>query len=287
MSVPLRAGLPWAGRGQAVGLLGGSFDPPHEGHLRISEEALRRLRLDWLWWLVSPGNPLKARGPASLPRRVAAARALVGNSRIKVTDLEARLGMRFTAETLRRLLRRHPGVRFVWVMGSDNLAELHRWRDWRWIMEAVPVCVVARPGARLSSRFAPAARRFRARQRNERDARGLPRARPPAWVVLNPLVREIVCGIVPLLGTLCVRVAVNLLLRNVALGPNDFDRVGPFLHDKPVENGPKIPVGSNVPWFAWPIVGLGNDALSVFDKRLAIRCEMHRAGSGGGSDTTK
>lgn len=185
MSAPVRAGLPWAGRGQAVGLLGGSFDPPHEGHLRISQEALRRLGLDWVWWLVSPGNPLKARGPAALSRRVAAARALIDDPRIRATDVEARLGTRFTAETLRRLMARNPHVRFVWIMGSDNLAELHRWRRWRSIMELVPVCVVARPGAKLSSRFAPAARRFRAHQLNERDARALPWARPPAWVVLN------------------------------------------------------------------------------------------------------
>jgi nicotinate-nucleotide adenylyltransferase len=180
-----RSGLPWAGQGQAVGLLGGSFDPAHEGHVRISEEAMRRLRLDWVWWLVSPGNPLKVRGPAAIPRRVAAARALIRNPRIKVTDVEARLGTRFTAETLARVRARHPGVRFVWIMGSDNLAQFHRWRRWRGIMAAVPVCVVARPGAKLSSRFAPAARRFRAAQLNERDARALPAAPAPAWVVLN------------------------------------------------------------------------------------------------------
>ena len=181
----MRAGLPFVGRGQVVGLLGGSFDPPHEGHLRISETALTRLGLDWVWWLVSPGNPLKERGPAPLERRIEAARRLIGTPRIKVTDWEARLGTRHTAETLRRLRALHPGVRFVWIMGSDNLAQLHLWRRWRRIVETVPVCVVARPGARLSARFAPAARRYRASQLNERDARALARAAPPAWVVLN------------------------------------------------------------------------------------------------------
>ncbi len=182
-------GAPFAGPGQVVGLLGGSFDPPHLGHVRISEEAIRRLGLDWVWWLVSPGNPLKREGPAPLPRRIAAARALVANPRVKVTDLEARFGTRFTAETLERLQARYPQVRFVWLMGSDNLAQFHRWRNWRRIMEAVPVAVLARPGARLPARFAPAARAFRGAQLNERDARLLARGGAPAWVVLNlPLI---------------------------------------------------------------------------------------------------
>jgi nicotinate-nucleotide adenylyltransferase len=177
---------PLVGRGQAVGLLGGSFDPPHEGHVRITEAALDRLGLDWVWWVVSPGNPLKAEGPAPLARRMAAARAILkGHPRVRVTDIEARLGTRYTAETLARLLRRHPGMRFVWLMGSDNLAQLHRWRDWRRIMEAVPVAVMARPGARLSARFAPAARAYRRAQLNESEARGLAWREPPAWAVLN------------------------------------------------------------------------------------------------------
>ena len=181
----MRAGWPVAGRGQVVGLLGGSFDPAHEGHARITEEALNRLGLDWVWWLVSPGNPLKARGPAPLAQRLAQARAVMRHPRVKVTDLESRLGTRHTALTLARLQARNPGVRFVWIMGADNLAQLHRWRDWRRIMTSVPVCVLVRPGARLAARFAPAARAFRGSQLNERDARTLPRARPPAWVLLN------------------------------------------------------------------------------------------------------
>ena len=181
----MRAGLPFAGRGQVVGLLGGSFDPPHGGHVQITQEAMQRLGLDWVWWVVSPGNPLKKEGPAPLPVRIAAARALVRHPRVKVTDLEARLGTRYTAETLERLIPRYPGVRFVWLMGSDNLAQFHRWRDWRRIMGTVPVAVLARPGAKLSARFAPAARAFRAAQLNEGEARMLARQGPPAWVVLN------------------------------------------------------------------------------------------------------
>jgi nicotinate-nucleotide adenylyltransferase len=180
---------PLVGRGQVVGLLGGSFDPPHEGHVRITEAAMARLGLDWVWWVVSPGNPLKHEGPAPLERRIAAARALLTDPRVKVTDIEARLGTRYTAETLARLRRRHPRVRFVWIMGSDNLAQFHHWRDWQRIMEMVPVAVMARPGKRLIARFAPAARAFRRAQLNESEARGLGRRRAPAWVVLNlPLV---------------------------------------------------------------------------------------------------
>jgi nicotinate-nucleotide adenylyltransferase len=173
------------GRGQTVGLLGGSFDPPHEGHVRITEAAMARLGLDWVWWMVSPGNPLKKEGPAPLARRIAAARALLDNPRIKVTDVEARFGTRYTAETLARLRRLHPGVRFVWIMGSDNLAQFHQWKDWRRIMEGVPVAVMARPGKRMGARFAPAARAYRGSQLNEGEARGLARRKAPAWVVLN------------------------------------------------------------------------------------------------------
>lgn len=178
-------GTPFAGQGQVVGLLGGSFDPPHGGHVQASLEAMRGLGLDWVWWLVSPGNPLKREGPAPMARRVEAARALIRHPRIKVTDIEVRLGTRYTAETLERLTPRHPELRFVWLMGSDNLLQLHRWRDWRRIMAAVPVAVLARPGARIEARLSPAARAFRGAQLDEGEARELAWREPPAWVVLN------------------------------------------------------------------------------------------------------
>jgi len=117
---------------------------------------------------------------------MAAARAILrGHPRVQVTDIEVRLGTRYTAETLTRLRRLAPGLRLVWIMGSDNLLQFHRWHDWQRIMRMVPVCVVARPGARLAARFAPAARAFRHAQLNESEARALARRRPPAWVVLN------------------------------------------------------------------------------------------------------
>ncbi|MCE8471321.1 nicotinate-nicotinamide nucleotide adenylyltransferase, partial [Rhodovulum sulfidophilum] len=128
----MRAGFPKAGAGQKIGLLGGSFDPAHEGHAHITRTALKRFGLDRVWWLVSPGNPLKAEGPAPMARRLAAAEAVMQHPRVAITDLEARIGTRYTAETLERLMRLYPGVRFVWLMGADNLISFHRWERWRW-----------------------------------------------------------------------------------------------------------------------------------------------------------
>ncbi len=181
----LRADLPKALPGQTIGLFGGSFDPPHAGHLHASREALKRLGLDRVWWLVSPGNPLKTSGPAPLERRMAAARDLVRHPRIIVTDIEARLGTRYTGATIERLRALYPGVRFVWLMGADNLAQFHRWQRWDWIMRTVPVAVLARPGRRVSARTAKAARVFGGARWPEAAARGVPRAPAPAWVFLD------------------------------------------------------------------------------------------------------
>ncbi|KPQ15657.1 MAG: nicotinate-nucleotide adenylyltransferase NadD [Rhodobacteraceae bacterium HLUCCO18] len=180
-----RSDWPMARAGMTVGLFGGSFDPPHAGHVHVSREALKRLGLDRVWWLVSPGNPLKERGPAPLERRMAAAKAAVTHPRIIVTDIEARLGTRYTAETVEALIARYPGVRFVWLMGSDNLAQFHRWQRWQDIMRMVPVCVLARPGHRIGARTARAAQVFRAARRPASGARVLANRPAPAWVFLN------------------------------------------------------------------------------------------------------
>lgn len=178
-------GLPPAGAGRAIGLFGGSFDPAHEGHAHVTREALKRFGLDEIWWLVSPGNPLKERGPAPLARRLERARMVMRHPRVRVTALETQLGTRFTADTIRAVRRRYPGRRFVWVMGADGLAEIHRWRDWRAIFGMVPVGVVARPGERLSARLSVAARRFRRFRLAPGEARRLADAPPPAWVFVN------------------------------------------------------------------------------------------------------
>ncbi|MEM8755766.1 MAG: nicotinate-nucleotide adenylyltransferase [Pseudomonadota bacterium] len=175
---------PFASPGQRIGLLGGSFDPPHAGHVHITRWALRRFRLDAVWWLVSPQNPLKARGPAAMARRLEACRA-IAPKRVVVTDIETRLGTRFTADTLAALARRCPRLRFTWLMGADNLAAFHEWRDWRWIMERFPVGVLARPGAQLRAGLSPAARRFRRWRLPRAEAGMLSRARPPAWALLT------------------------------------------------------------------------------------------------------
>ena len=131
-----------------VGLLGGSFNPAHRGHRRVTLAAIRTLGLDEAWWLVSPGNPLKAGAAdmAPLAARLASARRVARRAPIRATAIEARLGTRYTIDTLRALKRRYPGTRFVWIMGGDNLAQFHRWRDWRGIAREVAVAVVARPG---------------------------------------------------------------------------------------------------------------------------------------------
>ena len=181
----MRAGLPYARPSMTVGLFGGSFDPPHEGHVHVSREALKRFGLDRVWWLVSPGNPLKAEGPAPLARRMAAARALIRHPRIEATDIEAHLGTRYTAQTIAALRRRYPGVRFVWVMGADNLAQFHRWQDWRWIIETVPVAVIARPGQRLGARRSKAAKVYRQARITGRGAHVLGLLKAPAWSFIN------------------------------------------------------------------------------------------------------
>ena len=169
----------------AIGLLGGSFNPAHDGHRYISEQALKRLRLDQVWWLVSPQNPLKAReGMASHAERMASARAVARHPRIRVSDIESRLGVAHTAEVLARLQRRHPRCRFVWLMGADNLATIHRWRNWRQIFMRVPIAVFARPSYDSRALAGLAATRFQAARLPERKASSLANREPPAWVFL-------------------------------------------------------------------------------------------------------
>ncbi len=178
-------GFPVAKAGQVIGLLGGSFDPPHAGHVHITKAALKRFGLDHVWWLVSPGNPLKADGPAPLVQRMKAARAMMRHPRVRVTDVEARLGTRYTAQTLAALRMRYPGVRFVWLMGADNLVQFHRWQDWRWIMETVPIGVLARPGDRISARVSKAARVYARAKLPKQAAHVLGRKAAPAWSFVN------------------------------------------------------------------------------------------------------
>ena len=180
---PLR--LPLSRPGRSIGLLGGSFDPPHAGHVHITREALKLFGLDAVWWLVSPGNPLKARGPAPLERRLDAARAIMQHPRVHISDVEAQIGARYTARTLSVLRAARPGVNFVWLMGADNMVQFHQWQNWRQIMESVPVGILARPGARLAARASVAARVYESARVPLGEARNLGRMQAPAWCFAN------------------------------------------------------------------------------------------------------
>jgi len=168
-----------------VGLLGGSFNPAHEGHRYISLEALKRLRLDQVWWLVSPQNPLKARaGMAPLEERVRRAREVSAHPRIKALALESRLGTRYTADTLRRLTAWRDKS-FIWLIGADNLTQLPRWRRWREVMSACPIAVFERHPYSYRALAGPAAVAFAAGRLEECEAKGLAAADPPAWVFVR------------------------------------------------------------------------------------------------------
>lgn len=174
-----------------IGLFGGSFDPPHDGHAMASRLALGRLRLDRVWWLVTPGNPLKPHAPANLSARLEAAAALADDPRIAITGAEAAFATRYTADTLAEVLSRNPGADFVWVMGADNLMSFHRWRNWRGIAAMLPIAVVDRPGSTFTALAAPAARSLARARVPETAADTLPGAPTPAWTFLhgprNPL----------------------------------------------------------------------------------------------------
>lgn len=178
--------LPRHAPGLRIGLLGGSFNPPHEGHRLLSQVALRRLGLDAVWWLVTPGNPLKdTRGLAPLDRRIAAARQVAGDPRIMVTGVEAEIGTRYTVETLRYLKRRCEGVNFVWLIGADNAPGFHRWRRWQDIAGLVPIAIVDRPGASLAAMRSRFAARFAAWRLPEARAAALAGMNPPAWCFIH------------------------------------------------------------------------------------------------------
>ena len=169
-----------------IGLLGGSFNPPHEGHALITRLALRRLALDRVWWLVTPGNPLKSlTGLPALNARIEAARRLDVGPRVVITDLEAQIGSRFTYDTLLWLRQRAPEVHFVWIMGADNLRQFHLWRDWRRIAELVPIAVVDRPGSTLKALSSPAGAALLPWRVPERDATRFATVRPPALLFLH------------------------------------------------------------------------------------------------------
>jgi nicotinate-nucleotide adenylyltransferase len=167
----------------AIGIMGGSFDPPHSGHAHVIETARRAANLDRVWVLVSPGNPLK-KTQTALVDRLATAQRRLGGRRTFVTDIETKLGLRYTVDVLRRLKRLAPHARFVWIMGADNLRDFHRWREWQAIAKLVPILVIARPGANPKAGLSRFARQFGARRLPQSAARTLARHKPPVWTYI-------------------------------------------------------------------------------------------------------
>jgi nicotinate-nucleotide adenylyltransferase len=184
--------LPPAFPSMRIGLLGGSFNPAHEGHLRISVTAIKRLGLDKLWWMVTPGNPLKGgKDISSLPDRVASARTLATHPKIEITAFEADRPSPYARDTIDFLLQRYRGVHFVWIMGGDNLAQFHHWRDWTTLFFSIPILAIDRPSYRCKALASPAGQYFSRARIKESTISLLPLMRPPAWSYLSlPL-----CGI--------------------------------------------------------------------------------------------
>lgn len=185
----IRPRMPGPAKGLAIGLFGGSFNPAHAGHLLVAETARKRLSLDQVWWIVARGNPLKS-DHGAYAARLTSARAIARSAGMRVTDLEAQLGLTYSIDTLRALQKAAPDARFVWLMGADNLAGFQRWKDWEEIARSVPIAVIGRPGARIT-RATAFARKFARHRLPETSAAALSRAGAPAWVYIrvreNPL----------------------------------------------------------------------------------------------------
>lgn len=178
--------VPHAEAGMTVGLFGGSFNPPHDGHLLVSRHALTRVGLDQVWWLVTPGNPLKDPGNLlPLRKRIDLCQMLADHPRIKITGLEQTLGTRFTADTLHMLASMRPRLRFVWLMGADNLKSFHLWENWQRIAGMMPIVVVDRPGSTLSYRNSKAARYLAQYRRKSEHIHDIGMLKAPAWVFIH------------------------------------------------------------------------------------------------------
>src|SRR5450432_3643243 len=184
-SLSVSQAIPPYSNGMRIGLLGGSFNPPHAAHRAISLFAIKRLKLDRVWWLVTPGNPLKDHGALrDLDARAEAARKMANDPRIDVSCLESVIGTRYTVDTISYLRRRASGLRLVWIMGADNLAQFHRWQNWRRIASEVPIAVIDRPPQSFRALAAPAAQALARYRLPENQAGRLADQRAPAWVFL-------------------------------------------------------------------------------------------------------
>jgi nicotinate-nucleotide adenylyltransferase len=178
--------MPHTESGMAIGLFGGSFNPPHAGHVLLAQIALKRLELDQIWWIVTPGNPLKdLRELAPLSERITACEAITTDPRIKVTAFEAAHEVRYTADTLEIVKARNADVDFVWLMGADNLKNFHKWQRWQEIANTYPIAVIDRPGSTLAFLSSKFAKSFENARIDEEDAQTLARCKAPAWTFIH------------------------------------------------------------------------------------------------------
>ncbi|MBS1018095.1 nicotinate-nucleotide adenylyltransferase [Gluconobacter cerinus] len=193
------------GRRMRIGLLGGSFNPAHYGHLKVAQQALRSLRLDQVWLMVSPGNPLKPRkGMGSFRARLASARKIADGRRICATDIEARLKQRFTVKTVALLQKRFPHVQFVWLMGADGLAQFSRWKNWRMLARMVPIAILPRPGSVTPALHGAAASALRRNRRPSREAAILAQRKGCAWTFLSAPQNDISATALRESGQICL-----------------------------------------------------------------------------------
>lgn len=184
--------LPGSAPGMRIGLFGGSFNPPHEGHRLVSRQALKRLGLDAIWWLVTPGNPLKDhRELKPLHERIDAARQLVDHPKVHITGFEAKHGFKYSYDTLAHLKRTLPGRKFIWIMGADNLVNFHKWDRWQDIAKLMPIAVYVRPGATHSAPFSPAAQAMARWRVDESDAHDFANRAAPAWIYLHGIMSDL------------------------------------------------------------------------------------------------
>ncbi|MCZ4271657.1 nicotinate-nucleotide adenylyltransferase [Maritalea porphyrae] len=184
--------LPHSAPGMRIGLFGGSFNPPHDGHRLVSRQAMKRLGLDAVWWLVSPGNPLKDHSElAPLQERIDAACKLVDHPAVRITGFEAEHGFRYTYDTLEYLTKSLPDRKFVWIMGADNLVGFHKWERWRDIARMMPIAIYVRPGTARRAPFSRAATALSAYRVDETDARKLANMQAPAWMYMHGIMSEL------------------------------------------------------------------------------------------------
>jgi nicotinate-nucleotide adenylyltransferase len=178
--------FPATASGMTIGLFGGSFNPPHDGHRLVAETALKRLGLDQLWWMVTPGNPLKnASELLPLATRLQLSEAMAPGPRVKVTAFESAYKVRFSADTMALIKGRHRDINFIWVMGADNLKSFHHWQRWRQIAEMLPIAIIDRPGSTLSYVSSKMALTYNYARVDEDDAVSLAKLTAPAWTLIH------------------------------------------------------------------------------------------------------